>query len=135
MKRVLLGVILGTITFILILVWQYYQVRNKYTGYEITIYKLQNKNYRFLVADNPAKWERGLMFLRKLEGVDGMIFEFPDEAFRNFWNKNTFMNLTLYWIDNNLVVGTSNLPSIEVTKDVVTVSSPQKVNTVVELPQ
>jgi uncharacterized membrane protein (UPF0127 family) len=97
-------------------------------------YQLQGKKYRFLVADSPRKWEKGLMYYRKLDGVQGMIFAFPDEDYRSFWNKNTLMDLKLYWIDKGKVTGTSQLPSIEKSKSTVTVSSPGKADTVIEMP-
>ena len=135
MKRVILGIVLGVITFGVILYWQSSQAQNRYPDYQIVAYKLQNKTYRVLLADNPEKWEKGLMFQRKLQGVDGMLFKFPDEDYRSFWNKNTYMNLEIIWVKKGKIVGTSNLPSIEQSKTTVTVNSPQEVDTVLELPQ
>lgn len=107
--------------------------QNNYQDFQTISYKLQAKSYKLLLADTPEKWEKGLMFFRKLEGVDGMIFLFPDKQPRIFWNKNTLMDLDLLWIDDNKVVGKSFLPSIEKSKEVVTVSSPKPVNKVIEL--
>ncbi len=92
------------------------------------------KTYTLLVADTPAQWEKGLMFFRKLDGVDGMIFIFPDSQYRTFWNKNTLMDLKLLWIQNDKQIGESFLPSIEKSKEIVTVSSPGLANKVIELP-
>lgn len=116
--------------------WQYIVHQNvlqTYAGFEITSYTLEGKQKQFLVADTSAKWEKGLMYYRKLPGVDGMIFRFPDKQMRTFWNKNTLMDLTLYWISDGVVVGQSFLPSIEKSKNIVTASSPTPVNTVIEL--
>ena len=96
-------------------------------------YELNNKSYKLLLADSPEEYARGLMYVRKLNGADGMIFIFPDKQKRNFWNKNTLTNLDIYWLDDDKVVGKSFLPSIEQSKKIVTVSSPKPVNKVIEL--
>lgn len=109
--------------------------RSQYKDFSVINYQLQSTNYRLLVADTAEKWENGLMFFRKLEGVEGMIFLFPDKQPRIFWNKNTLMDLDLLWIDDDKVVGKSFLPSIEKSKDIVTVNSPKPVNIVIEIPK
>lgn len=96
-------------------------------------YTLNKKNYRLLTAKNPFEWERGLMYYHKLDGADGMIFLFPDKKIRTFWNKNTFIDLDLYWLNNNIIIGKSFLPSIDKSKEIVIVSSPDKANAVIEL--
>lgn len=105
----------------------------KYRDFTTVSYRLENRSYKLLVADTPAKWEKGLMNFRKLESVSGMIFLFPDKKHRTFWNKNTLMDLNIYWLDDDKVVGKSFLPSIEKSKQIVTVNSPKPVNKVVEL--
>lgn len=97
-------------------------------------YVLNNRKYELLTAATPQEWEKGLMFYRKLDGADGMMFIFPDKKVRNFWNKNTFMDLRLYWLDGDTVIGESFLPSVEKNKETVIVSSPGKANKVIELP-
>lgn len=100
---------------------------------EIIPYVLEGKSYRLLVADSPREWEQGLMYKRHLDKADGMMFIFPNTEVRMFWNKNTYMDLNLYWIAEKKVVGRSTLPSIEKSKELVTVTSPAKVDTVVEV--
>jgi len=100
---------------------------------EAITYQLNNRNYRLFTAKNPQEWEKGLMYYRKLDEVDGMIFIFPSKQIRSFWNKNTLMDLDLYWLNNNDVIGKSYLPSIEKSKEIVIVSSPDKANRVIEL--
>lgn len=107
-----------------------------FSGYDKTSFKLSTINLRLLVADTPEKWEQGLMFVtnkKDIEGLDGMIFNFPDSQVRTFWNKNTLSHLTLYWIANRKVIGTSDLPSITETKTVMTVSSPSEADMVIEI--
>ena len=62
-----------------------------------------------------------------------MIFLFPDIKPRVFWNKNTFIDLDVYWILGDKVIGRDFLPSINKSNGVVYVSSPVPVNKVVEI--
>jgi uncharacterized membrane protein (UPF0127 family) len=96
-------------------------------------YQLENKQLKLYIADSPEEHAQGLMYYRKLDKVDGMIFLFPEKKQQSFWNKNTFMDLDVYWIDQGKVVGKSMLPSIEKSKDVVYVQSPQAIDTVIEV--
>ncbi len=92
----------------------------------------QVRECRLLVADTPQKHERGLMHIRSLVGYDGMVFLYKDRAVRHFWNRNTYLELYVYWIDGNKLVGKSYLPPEEKMGTVI-VSSPKPVDTVVEL--
>ena len=96
-------------------------------------YKIKNKIYKLLIADSPKEWERGLMDIRKLNNADGMIFLFPDKKPRVFWNKNTYVDLDIYWMFDDKVVGRDFLPSINKSNGVVYVSSPVPANKVVEI--
>jgi uncharacterized membrane protein (UPF0127 family) len=62
-----------------------------------------------------------------------MIFIFPSKQIQNFWNKNTYLDLNLYWMDDEKVVGKSVLPSILKSKETITVNSGKEVNRVVEI--
>ncbi len=142
MMKLLIGSLIGFLVLLgLYFSLRFQQVKNRYKNFEIINYKLRDPSislrtsYKLLVADNPEKWKKGLMNFRKLDGVDGMIFIFPDKQYRTFWNGDTFMNLDLYWIDGDKVVGKSFLPSIEKSKEIINVYSPKEVNKVVELPK
>ncbi len=100
---------------------------------KIIQYPLNGKTLSLYVADTPAKWEKGLMYFRKLEGVDGMIFIFSDKQIRTFWNKNTFMDLDMYWMNDSTVIGNDFLPSVEKQGGIVTVTSPRPANKVIEV--
>lgn len=100
---------------------------------ELLHYKINNVMLPLLIADTPDEWERGLMSRKKLDSAAGMIFIFPDKQVRTFWNKNTYLDLDVYWLDDDKIVGKSFLPSIEKSKEVVTVTSPKPVNKVIEL--
>ncbi len=130
MKR---NFIIGVIAVVAIIIFFLFSGHEKSFGeFEVKEYEIENKSHRLLVADTPAKWEKGLMFYRKLNGATGMIFEFPDTTTRTFWNKNTFMDLDIYWMNGDTVVGKDFLPSIESSREIVTVSSPEPANRVIE---
>jgi uncharacterized membrane protein (UPF0127 family) len=96
-------------------------------------YLIDGKKYRLLIADSPEEWEKGLMYVRKLNNADGMIFIFPDKQTRTFWNKNTYLNLDVYWIQGNQIVGKDHLPSIEKSKDIVYIQSIAKIDKALEI--
>jgi len=102
-------------------------------NYKTTSLEIEGKTYSLLVADTPVKSEKGLMFVRKPTDVQGMVFQYQDSSTRFFWNKNTFVDLQLIWMNEGEVVGKSDLPSIEKSKTIVTVQSPRPADTVVEI--
>lgn len=87
---------------------------------------------KLLFAKSPPNWEKGLMFVRDLKDFDGMVFLYGDKQMRHFWNKNTYLDLEVYWFSGDRLVGRSFLPSVE-RAGVVVVSSPEPVDKVVEL--
>lgn len=102
--------------------------------YKIVTKTIEGKKLRLVVADTPQHHEYGLMLVRKpVHGFDGMIFIFPEKEIRHFWNMNTYEDLTLYWMDDDIIVGKSEMPSIEKSKDIFSVSSPEPANIVVEV--
>lgn len=109
-------------------------VGNHWKGYEEIPYEIEGKTYKLLVADTEEKRTKGLMNIGKknLNGFNGMIFLFEDMQMRTFWNKNTHLDLTLYWIAQDTIVGQSELPAIDKAGEQ-TVFSPQPVDTVVEI--
>ena len=99
-------------------------------------YQIEGKTYKLIIAKTVFEHQKGLMFYKdkkELKGADGMIFIFDNKDFRTFWNKNTFLDLDVYWIDGDRVVGKDYLPSIEKTKDIFTITSPTPVDKVVEI--
>jgi hypothetical protein len=97
------------------------------------IYKINSKNYCLLTANNQEQWEKGLMFYKKPVNFDGMIFIFPDKETKSFWNKNTYLDLDIYWMEGEKVIGKSYLPSILKSKEIVVVKSPSEVDRVAEI--
>jgi uncharacterized membrane protein (UPF0127 family) len=99
------------------------------------IINLNNKQYKLLVADNEFLWQKGLSGIKKLKYYDGMLFVFPDKQIRTFWNQNTYLDIKIYWLDDNKVIGTTDLPAIGKTVEALKVFFPQPVNKVIELVQ
>ncbi len=89
--------------------------------------------HRLLLADHPEAWQQGLMHYRELTEADGMLFVFPVTDYHSFWNKNTFMDLDIYWVAGGVIVGMDFLPSIEKSGDLVHVFSPEPVDWVIEI--
>src|SRR3989339_2080403 len=122
------------ISFILAVITYFFVFKNNQCqNNQAKTYSINNKNYCLLTASNPEQWERGLMFYKKPVDFDGMIFIFPDKQIRNFWNKNTYLDLDLYWINEEKVIGKSFLPSILKSKKLVIVKSSGEVNIVAEI--
>jgi uncharacterized membrane protein (UPF0127 family) len=115
---------------------EYPKSKSLWDNYQIITKTIQGKKLRLVVADTAERREKGLMYVRKpVQNFDGMIFLFEDKQIRTFWNMNTFENLTLYWMDDETIVGTSELPSLEKSIEIVRVSSPESANIVVEVIQ
>lgn len=108
-----------------------------FSKYKTMDFRLSDfQTFKLLVADTPERWERGLMYVRSksdIGGLDGMMFQFPNSEIRMFWNKNTVSNLTLYWLHEGQIIGTSSLPSINSTTTITTVSSPSPADSVIEI--
>ena len=103
---------------------------------ELINYSINNVKYKLLITDASEEWQKGLMFYKskkELKGADGMIFIFPDKERQTFWNKNTYLDLDIYWMNDDKVVGKSFLPSILKSGEIVVVKSPDKANKVVEI--
>ncbi|MCX7955900.1 MAG: DUF192 domain-containing protein [Patescibacteria group bacterium] len=116
--------------FLIILFYKEKKIDNFY------YYKINNKIYKLLKAETSDQWQKGLMFYKnkkELKGADGMIFIFPDYNYRVFWNKNTYLDLDIYWLKDDKVVGKDYLPNILKTKNIFNVSSKEKVNKVIEI--
>jgi len=97
------------------------------------VYELENRVYLLKEAKNEEEWQKGLMFVKKPVDYDGMIFIFPDKKIRTFWNQNTFVDLEIYWLDDEKIIGKDKLESIKETKNPKIIQSPYPVNKVIEI--
>lgn len=99
-------------------------------------FTINGKQYQLLKATNPLQWQKGLMNYKSkkdLKGADGMIFIFPEKQHLTFWNKNTYLDLDVYWINEKKIIGKSFLPSILKSRKIVIVSSPAPADKVIEI--
>lgn len=106
---------------------------DQFKEYRQISYQIDNREARLLVADTLPRWQKGLMFVKKPVGFDGMIFIFPDKDYRQFWNKNTLVDLDIYWYSDNKLVGKDHLPAVGKENLVRVVESPAPANRVIEI--
>jgi uncharacterized protein len=50
------------------------------------------------IADDEARRARGLMFVKHLNGGDGMLFIYPEPQMVGIWMKNTFIPLDILFV-------------------------------------
>ena len=93
-----------------------------------------NKNAKELsleIADNEQKRSYGLMNRKDINSNSGMLFIWENRQIRNFWMKNTHLNIDLFFLNNHGEI-------IEIYKnakafDETNIKSQNEVNFVVEL--
>ena len=69
--------------------------------------KFGNNKSKFLsldIADTFEKRSYGLMNREKIETNEGMLFIWEDSEIREFWMKNTYLNLDLFFINQYGVI-------------------------------
>ena len=53
------------------------------------------------VADTQQKRDKGLMFVTYLPENEGMLFMFPGKRYGGFWMKNTWIPLSIAFLDSD----------------------------------
>lgn len=66
--------------------------------------KVDGKEITVEIANQGITRETGLMFRRDMPTDHGMLFVFPDTAPRAFWMKNTYIPLSIAFLDDKGVV-------------------------------
>lgn len=64
-------------------------------------FKKNKKIISVELAETPEQHAHGLMFRKKLKNNEGMLFVFNDEQIREFWMKNTLINLDIGYFDKS----------------------------------
>lgn len=62
---------------------------------------IKAKEIRVEVAKTPEERAMGLMNRKQLEKDEGMLFIFESEGYHSFWMKNTFLPLSIAFIDKD----------------------------------
>jgi uncharacterized membrane protein (UPF0127 family) len=83
------------------------------------------------VAADDASRLRGLMYRKSLDANAGMLFDFYDDRFRDFWMKNTYLPLDMIFIRADGMVSSIAANATPLSERVI--SSQEPVRAVLEL--
>ena len=67
----------------------------------INVNKNNPKELSLDIADNKQKRSYGLMNREDMRPNSGMLFVWKDSQIRNFWMKNTYFNLDIFFLNNH----------------------------------
>ena len=98
LKVIILGIFL-TSTFTKNILASIYAPEFKKMDCEITINEKENKKLYLEIADTEKKRSYGLMNREEIKPDNGMLFIWKNSKKRNFWMKNTLLNLDLFFIN------------------------------------
>ena len=96
---------------------------------------IDGQDHLLLTAKTDQERARGLsgiMSLDEIAPAQGMVFYINPPQRASFWNKDTHLDLTLYWLNNGQVIGIDNLPSID-SAGLVVIDAPGITNEVIEI--
>jgi uncharacterized membrane protein (UPF0127 family) len=66
--------------------------------------QIGSKKITVEMAKTPAQHEKGLMYRDALENDKGMLFVFNNDEVLSFWMKNTFIDLSIAYINKKLKI-------------------------------
>ncbi len=69
------------------------------SGLQTTRMTVGNASLKVELAIDSGEQARGLMYRKKLGSNRGMLFVYEDEEHRSFWMKNTYIPLSVAYID------------------------------------
>lgn len=72
--------------------------------FETAEIQIGSKKITVEMAVTPIQHEKGLMYREALEKNQGMLFVFDQENVLNFWMKNTYIDLSIAYINKNLKI-------------------------------
>jgi hypothetical protein len=70
-------------------------------GLPIIGIQIEGNRVRAEVASSPEQRTRGLMYRRDLGEDEGMLFVYEDKSRLSFWMKNTFVPLSIAFLDDD----------------------------------
>lgn len=70
-------------------------------GFSVREVWLDGESWTVAVADTAAERQRGLSGIDTMDGVDGMLFEFPTDTTARFWMRDTFFDLDIAFFDGD----------------------------------
>ncbi|MDD5065671.1 MAG: DUF192 domain-containing protein [bacterium] len=68
------------------------------------VIRIRDKVLQIEIADDAAERSRGLMFRKELGRDKGMVFDFKQDQIVSFWMKNTFIPLSIAFLDTNFCI-------------------------------
>ena len=90
-----------TIGLVILLV---YSVNVKSQQYNKVTLEISGHTLTAEIADTQALRAKGLMYRETLEKDNGMLFVFPRIGYYSMWMKNTFIPLSVAFIDENGII-------------------------------
>jgi len=75
--------------------------RKSKPGPELLSVRMKGEVVQAELARTPSERERGLMFRREMAQDRGMLFVFPRPEALSFWMKNTYLPLSIAFLDEN----------------------------------
>lgn len=80
-----------------------------------TLIEIGDEQYLVAVAETPQQTAQGLMFVTRLDPLDGMLFDYGGERQINHWMKNTLIPLDIAFFDaqGRFVSKTTMVPCTE----------------------
>lgn len=75
--------------------------RTSDAGLAVISVEIDGHKVKAEVARTPEEQSRGLMYRRKLGRNDGMLFVYEEEKRLSFWMKNTFIPLSIAFLDTD----------------------------------
>ena len=69
------------------------------------------------IQETESQFNKGLMFVKKLLGYDGMLFDFGENQVINMWMKDTYIPLDILFFDSSrkLIYIHENTVPLEIT--------------------
>ncbi|PIV31870.1 hypothetical protein COS33_00880 [Candidatus Wolfebacteria bacterium CG02_land_8_20_14_3_00_37_12] len=122
---IILGIFVGLVLFFI-------GKANLANDAEKIILNISGKEYSLYTARTVLEKAKGLSGITELKGADGMVFFFSPESKPTFWNKETYLDLELIWMNGDEIVGRDFLPP-EDSAGLITKSAPAKIDKVVEI--